>query len=220
MVDTTGRPCAIASASAIPYPSKRDASTNTSDARYNSMIRSGDGAEHRHPVVEAIGLNVSVELRGSGRIAGSVTRDRQSPGHLLKRGNRRDEQIVSFDRQHRTDREKPNETIIAAMRWRNRIITRSHNTDALSRDAVITDHDPGGCVARDHHARGSSERSALALAEGVCLLGVGTGVQRRRNRISNHRASDKKVMNLSSRWFHGEFLQAGLRAYPGAPMER
>jgi hypothetical protein len=41
MVDTTGSPCAIASASAIPYPSKRDASTNTSDAKYSSTIRAG-----------------------------------------------------------------------------------------------------------------------------------------------------------------------------------
>jgi hypothetical protein len=44
MVDTTGSPCAIASASAIPYPSKRDASTNTSDAKYSSTIRSGGTA--------------------------------------------------------------------------------------------------------------------------------------------------------------------------------
>ena len=41
---------------------------------------------------------------------------------------------------------------------------------------------------------------------------------RQRNRASNHCASDKKVRNLSSRC--GEFLQAGLHAYPGAPMER
>ena len=70
--------------------------------------------------------------------------------------------------------------IIAAKRWRNRIITRSHNADALSRDVVITDHDPGGCLTRDHDARGSSERGTLALAESVCLLGVETGVQSER----------------------------------------
>jgi hypothetical protein len=38
-----------------------------------------------------MGLNVSVELRGGGRIAGPVTRDRQLPWHLLKRGNRCDQ---------------------------------------------------------------------------------------------------------------------------------
>src|SRR5262245_33314167 len=124
-----------------------------------------------------MGLDVSIELRGGGRIAGPVTCDRQPPGHLVKRGKRRDQQIVSFDRQHRTDREKSNDAVIAAKRWRNRIITRSHNADALSRNVVITDHDSGGCLTRDHDAGSSSKRGALGLAEGVCLLCAKIGIQ-------------------------------------------
>src|SRR5262245_7728601 len=44
VVDTTGNPCATASASAIPYPSKREASTNRSDAKHSSTICSGETA--------------------------------------------------------------------------------------------------------------------------------------------------------------------------------
>jgi hypothetical protein len=62
----------------------------------------------------------------------------------------------------------------------NGIIARSHNADALRLDAVISDHDPRGCLARDHHARGSGQRRALALAEDVRLRGVETGFQSKR----------------------------------------
>jgi len=51
-----------------------------------------------------MGLDISVELRGGDRVAGPGAGDRQPPGHVVKRGDRRDQQIVTFDRQHRTDR--------------------------------------------------------------------------------------------------------------------
>jgi hypothetical protein len=72
-----------------------------------------------------------------------------------------------FDRDDRTDCEKTNDAAVAARRWPNGIITRSHNADALRRDVVVSHHDPRGCLTRDDDARGSSERGALGLAEGI-----------------------------------------------------
>ena len=77
-------------------------------------------------------------------------------------------------------REKPNNVVAAATRRRHGVITWSHNAEALRLDAVLSDHDPPGCLARDHDARGSGKRGALALAKDVRLRSVETGFQSKR----------------------------------------
>ena len=127
-----------------------------------------------------MGLDVGVEARGGGRVAGPVTSDGQLPGQVDNRSKCRDQQIVSLVRHHRSDRDKSNNGVVTAKRRRDGIITGSHDPDALRLDAVISDHDPPGCLARDHDAGGSGQRGALARAENVRLRGVETGFQSKR----------------------------------------
>jgi hypothetical protein len=69
----------------------------------------------------------------------------------------------AVERQMRKD---PRSTIRAtATRRRHGITAWSHNADALRLDPIISVHDPRGSLARDHDARGSGQRGALALAK-------------------------------------------------------
>src|SRR5690349_9907836 len=138
------------------------------------------GTEYRDPVAETVGSDIGIELRGGGRIARTVTSNRQPPGHVGKRGKRRNQQVVTFDRHYRADREEPNEAVIAAKRARNGIITWAHNVNALRWDVVVSNHDACGRLTRDHDTRGGGERDALGLAENVRLCDIKAWVQSER----------------------------------------
>jgi hypothetical protein len=84
-----------------------------------------DGAEHRDPVTEHMGRNVSLEARSGGHVARPVTSDGQPPGQVGNHSDCRDQQIVSFVWHHRSDRERPNNGLVAATGRRHGIITWS-----------------------------------------------------------------------------------------------
>ena len=86
----------------IPFETRRENKYVGCQIEFDDAL-SRHGAEHIDPVAEAVGLDVGVKLRGGGRVAGAVTRDRQPPGHVGKCDQRRDQQIVSFARHHRTN---------------------------------------------------------------------------------------------------------------------
>ena len=88
-------------------------------------------------------------------------------------------------------------------------------------DAVISDHDPSGGLARDHDARGSGQRGALAFAKDVGLRGVEAGVpsqrlvhQRDERPAGSERAGlwqcpERKPIedNRTAARSHGQYLQ-------------
>jgi hypothetical protein len=177
VVDTTGSPCAIASASAIPYPSKRDARTNTSAAKHSSMIRSGGTA----PSTATLSSSPLAEMSASSRAAAVRLRVRSPAmvrrhGRVVNRSKCRDQHIVSLIWYHRSDREKPDNGVVATTRGWDLVIPWSNDGDALSLDVVISDHSTSSRLARNHDARGSRQRCTLALAKKVRLPGIETGI--------------------------------------------
>jgi hypothetical protein len=76
--------------------------------------------------------DIGVEPRSDGHIAGPVASDGQLPRKVGNRSKWPDQQIVSFAWHHRSDREKPNNGVVAAKRRRSGITTWSHNTQRIS----------------------------------------------------------------------------------------
>jgi hypothetical protein len=62
----------------IPLETRREHKYVGCQIQFDDTLRR-HGAKHRDPVAEAVDLDVGIELRGDGRVASPVARDRQPP---------------------------------------------------------------------------------------------------------------------------------------------
>ena len=148
------------------------------------------GAEHRDTVAELIARNIGIQLRGRIGIAASVAGDREMPRQVGERGERGDQHVKPLARHHRADGKQPYNAIVAAMRRRRRIASRTCDNDVISRHAVVGSKQPRRRRTRDNDTSCRRQRRAFAGAEFI-------GLRRRQPRLQRERMMHERDQRMA-----------------------